>query len=92
MPRAPAAPPPPLTAHYRPHLPSIHLSLFSLSTFPGPDTVTAMAPAPTPMTTLVLIRHGESEANLREDTHLAGRYVGVGAGGCARRSRGGELG
>ncbi|KAK1861291.1 hypothetical protein I4F81_003875 [Pyropia yezoensis] len=32
-----------------------------------------MAPAPTPMTTLVLIRHGESEANLREDTHLAGR-------------------
>lgn len=25
------------------------------------------------MTTLVLIRHGESEANLREDTHIAGR-------------------
>ncbi|OSX68376.1 hypothetical protein BU14_2910s0001, partial [Porphyra umbilicalis] len=32
-----------------------------------------MPPAPIPMTTLLLIRHGESEANLREDTHMAGR-------------------
>lgn len=32
------------------------------------------------MTTLVLIRHGESEANLREDTHIAGRCVAEGEG------------
>jgi len=68
--------------------PRTHLERPWWNRFP-PCPVSTMPPAPIPMTTLLLIRHGESEANLREDTHMAGRYVG-GIGGDWHRGEGGQ--